>query len=122
MQQKSSKKSIIILIVVIILGGLAYLYFSGTPDDSAISSLTPSGTAGGDVAAEITSATRILSLLNQINSIKIDTEFFKSKVYMSLVDRMVVVPEQNVGRQNPFVAVPGTFVVERASETSAPRR
>ena len=49
--------------------------------------------------------TRVLSLLNQINSLKIDTSIFNSLVYRSLVDYSITIPEQNVGRPNPFAPI-----------------
>ncbi len=113
----SSKKNIIIIVVLILLAGGAYFYFSGTPTDSS-SSLEPEITP--EAAASVAEAARVLSLLNQINSIHIDTKFFESTVFKSLVDNMVVVPEQNVGRTNPFIAVPGTFAAP--AQSSVPRR
>lgn len=110
-------KNIIIIIIVLALFGGAYFYFSGTPKDSSASleaEVSPEATAS------IAEAARVLSLLNQINSIHIDTKFFESTVFKSLVDNQVVVPEQNVGRSNPFVAVPGAFAAP--AEPSASRR
>jgi len=91
------------------IGG--YFYFTGEPQDSS-SGLTSEGISDPQVAQQVASADRILSLLNQVNSINIDPEFFKSTVFRSLFDRAVNVPEQPVGRKNPFVPIPGTFVSE----------
>lgn len=113
----SSKKNIIIIIILVVLAGGAYFFFTGNPTDSS-SSLTAE--TSPEAAASVAEAAHVLSLLNQINSIHIDTKFFESTVFKSLVDNQVVVPEQNVGRPNPFVAVPGTFVAP--AQPSAPRR
>jgi predicted RNase H-related nuclease YkuK (DUF458 family) len=110
-------KNIIIILIVLALFGGTYFYFSGSPTDSE-SGLTSE--TSPEAAASVAEAAHVLSLLNQINSIHIDTKFFESTVFKSLVDNQVVVPEQNVGRPNPFVAVPGTFVAP--AQPSAPRR
>lgn len=107
MQQKSSKKSIIIVVVIIILALIAYFYFSGTPSDSSSSTLDMQSPESKD--AEVAGA-RVLSLLNQINSLKIDTAIFNDPTYKSLVDYSVEIPEQNVGRPNPFAPLSGTVL------------
>ena len=100
--QSSSKKGFFIVIILIVLGAGAYFYFQGTPSDSA-SSLSSSATAESTDASAV--GTRVLSLLNQINSLKIDTSIFNSLVYRSLVDYSITIPEQNVGRPNPFAPI-----------------
>jgi hypothetical protein len=79
-----------------------YFYSSGTPSDSSIATLIL------DKSAETTdveaAGARVLSLLNQINSLKIDTTLFDNPTYKSLIDYSITVPEQNVGRPNPFAA------------------
>ncbi len=112
----SSKKNSIVIIILVVLAGFAYFYFTGDPTDP--SALAPE--ASPEAAASVAEAAHVLSLLNQIQSIHIDTKFFESTVFKSLVDNMVVVPEQNVGRPNPFVAVPGAFAAP--AQPSAPRR
>lgn len=93
-----------ILIIVVALG--LYFYFKGDPDDTSISSLE------AEVSVESTEAleksARILSLLNQINSLKIDASIFESAVYKTLVDYTITIPEQDVGRPNPFAPIPGS--------------
>lgn len=97
MQPKSSKKPIIILVVVLVLAGLAYFYFTGTPTDT-MSGLNPSSSLETDNVQGM----RVLTLLNQITSLHIDPEFFKSASYSSLVDHTVPIYDQNVGKANPF--------------------
>ncbi len=99
-QQKSSKKPIIVIVIIIILALIAYFYFSGSPSDSSSTSLVEQKSpesADADAAG-----VRVLSLLNQISSLKIDTSIFDNPTYKSLVDYSITVPEQNVGRPNPF--------------------
>jgi flagellar basal body-associated protein FliL len=102
-QQTSSKTPLIIIILLVIVAIGAYFYFIGTPNTnttSSISQVTPLESAN---AEEVGS--RVLFLLNQINSLKIDTSIFSSTVYRSLVDYTISIPEQNVGRPNPFAPI-----------------
>lgn len=93
-------KSTIIIIAVAVLAGLAYFYVKGgTPSDtSALLQGTPVGVSGNR-------AGQILTLLNQINAIEIDTKIIESPVYKTLQDNTVPIPPQNVGRPNPFAPV-----------------
>lgn len=102
MQQKSSKKTLIIIAIVIVLGGVSYFYFTGTPKDDTALSVVGSET---DSEAAIVGS-RVLALLNQITSLKIDTALFQSPMYTSLVDHTVPIYEQNVGKDNPFYYTP----------------
>lgn len=105
--QGTSKKNLIIIIVVVIVAVGAYFYFSGAPDDSSVSSLEAEGSL--EAASSMAAGANVLNLLNQVSQINIDATFFESTAYKSLVDNTVVVPEQNVGRANPFAPVPGVF-------------
>ena len=49
---------------------------------------------------------------------ELDPAIFKDPAYKSLVDYSITIPEENVGRQNPFAPLSG-FVVQ--SSASAPR-
>jgi hypothetical protein len=110
-QAKSSKKTLWILIVIVVVAALIYFYTIGNPTDS--SSLTETDVAGSQDAQNVGS--RVLVLLNQINSLKIDSSIFGSATYRSLVDYSITIPEQPVGRQNPFAPIAGSV---RATTTS----
>ena len=97
MQRKSSTKSIIILVAIIALAALIYFYVSGTPKDT--SSVLVSDVQTTEVTDK---AQKIIALLNQANSLKIDASLFTSPVYKSLVDHTVPVQDQAVGKSNPF--------------------
>ncbi|HEY4503878.1 MAG TPA: hypothetical protein VJJ28_02115 [Candidatus Paceibacterota bacterium] len=105
MQKKSSKKPIIIVIVILTLIALTYFYFSGSPTDSS-PSLTSDESAKS--SAQIVGA-QVLVLLNQLNSLNIETKIFDTPVYKSLVDHTVTVLEQRVGKPNPFASSFGGF-------------
>lgn len=108
MQEKNSSKGTWIALIVIILVALGlYFYFKGSPTDT-FSSLQTSGTPESIEAQE--AATRVLVLLNQISSLRINDSIFQSAVYKSLVDYTITVPEQPVGRENPFAPISGDVV------------
>ena len=94
------------VIVIIILALGAYFYFKGEPDDSSTSSLEAEDSPENVEAQAV--GTRVLSLLNQINSLKIDASIFESAVYNTIVDYTITIPEQDVGRINPFAPIPGS--------------
>ncbi len=100
--QTSSKKSIISIVVI---GGLlmvVYFYFSGGSVPSDTGSFDESG-----VQNSATVGMNTLSLLNQIQSLRIDTSIFKDSTYKTLTDYSVIIPEVEVGRPNPFAPLPG---------------
>lgn len=110
MQQKSpSKGTFIALIAIVGISLLIYFYYKGTPNDSSTSSIETTGTAES-YDAKIASE-RVISLLNEIKSLKIDPSIFNSAVYKSLVDYSITVPEQFVGRVNPFEPIGGNIIV-----------
>lgn len=112
-QAKSSKKTFLILIVIIVVAALIYFYTMGNPTDN--SSLTRTDTAGSIEAQNVGS--RVLVLLNQINSLKIDSSIFSSDAYRSLVDYSITIPEQPVGRPNPFAPLPGSAPAPKTTST-----
>jgi RsiW-degrading membrane proteinase PrsW (M82 family) len=98
----SNKNTVIIgIILVVILAGAWYFYSKGSssPSTSQLVSTTPGGTATANVGANV------LTILNSVSSINIDTSFFSTPAYQSLVDYSITVPPQEVGRQNPFAPV-----------------
>ena len=113
MQQQSPSKGTFIVLILIVLVSLGiYFYYKGAPTDTG-SSLTTTSTVAS-VGAQA-AASRVLMLLNTINSLKIDGEIFKSPVYNSLVDYTITIPEQNVGRPNPFAPIGGSAVPSSTS-------
>lgn len=100
-------KSWITLVGVLLAGILIYYAFSG---NIAISedSLLMAQPEGEAASAEV------LNLLNQIQSLHIDASLFQSPAYQSLVDYTVPIPDQNVGRPNPFAPIPGVRDSESA--------
>lgn len=96
----SSTKTVIIFIAILLIGVLMYFYTLGGANDSSISSLEGQGMIGNEDSQII--GARVLSILNQINSIKIDKTIFDNPIYSILLDHSVEIPPQNVGKVNPF--------------------
>ena len=99
--------------MIIVVAALIYFYTMGTPTDS--SSLTQTNTAASAEVQNVGS--RVLVLLNQINSLKIDSSIFAGDAYRSLVDYSNTIPEQPVGRQNPFAPLPGSAPAPKTTST-----
>ena len=95
------KKSTIAIIVIIVAAAGAYFYFEGGSSPVDYSSLQPQQGGAGDLGAQV------LSLLNQIRSLRIDTSLFSDPGYQTLRDYSVPIPVQGVGRANPFAPLPG---------------
>ena len=105
----SSNKKYIIALVVIVIGALGYyFYVSGSPASSADSSLDMA--PGQDQIGA-----QVLTLLNTVKTLHVDPTFFKSSVFQSLTDNTVPIPEENVGRANPFAPIAGAVEVATPS-------
>ena len=101
MKKASSYKSLIGIIIII--GAVIVTYIAISKGPTETDSLLQSQASP---EATIVSA-RILNLLNQIQSLKIDTTLFKDPAYQTLVDYSVPIPPVDVGRPNPFAPIPG---------------
>jgi hypothetical protein len=110
----SSTKTVIIFVVILIIGALMYFYTLGGPDDASITSLDQQGILIGGEDTQIIGA-RVLSLLNEINTLRIDKSIFDDPVYKILLDHTVQIPEQNVGRANPFEPYSSSIVTPGAT-------
>ncbi|MEN9524457.1 MAG: hypothetical protein RL536_526 [Candidatus Parcubacteria bacterium] len=96
-------------VIVVVL--LIYFYFSGGSSTNTQSGLTQIENAN---SAQV--GMRVLNLLQQIRSLKIDTSLFKDQAYTTLLDYTVTIPEIPVGRPNPFAPLPGE--VSRSASAS----
>ncbi len=106
MQQKSPSKGTFIALGVIALVALAlFFYYKGNPSDGSLSSVNTITTPESSEAK--IASDKILILLNQISQLQIKDSIFKSAVFNSLVDYSITIPEQPVGRANPFAPVGG---------------
>ena len=48
---------------------------------------------------------QILSSLNKVKGIKMDSDFLKDQTFQSLQDFTVTIPKQNAGRRDPFATI-----------------
>ena len=100
MHTKSLNKNWIYLGIIVVVAGLIYFYINGS-SSSGSSAVTASSDANAAVGAQV------LGLLNQIQSLHIDTTIFVDPGYKTLRDYSVVIPPVNVGRPNPFAPLAG---------------
>jgi len=100
MHTKSLNKNWIWLVIIIVVAAVGYFYVNGS---GAGSSSTLSATSDANAAV----GAQVLGLLNQIQSLRIDTTIFNDPGYKTLRDYSVVIPPVNVGRPNPFAPLPG---------------
>lgn len=110
MKNSSSKNAIIAIVIILVVFAGGYFYFKGNPNDSAVSSLDVIGGPGEGNSDAGVKGSQILLLLSQIKSINIDTSIFNNQMYKSLIDYTVEVPQQNVGKVNPFAEFVGSSV------------
>ncbi len=109
MNKGQINKKLMITMGILLLAALIY-YFYNSGSSKPTTSLVVGRDVGGVGAQE-------LQLLNQIRSLRIETDLFKDPAYTSLVDYSVAIKSENVGRPNPFApvaGVPSPFAVEPA--------
>lgn len=85
---------------IVVFGVMIFVYYSYFPNGFGSSSYleeTNTDQVGGQV----------LSLLNQVEQIDIHADFFENPNFKALVDYTVPIPEEKVGRPNPFAPIPG---------------
>jgi len=122
-------KIVLTIIAVVVLGLIAYAYLSseGAPQSS---DLVVSSSDNGIVGADI------LSSLNEVNSLTLDTQIFTDIDSLQLQDFSQDLPQNvPVGRENPFQPInfaksgstgvlpggPQTFATSTAAAPSAPK-
>lgn len=103
MQQQSSSKGVFIALGIIVIATfMLYFYFEGKPTDND-SVLDVSSSV--ESTAVLAKSRNVLTLLNQIRTLEIKTAIFDSSIYKNLVDYTIEIPEQPVGRFNPFASM-----------------
>ena len=114
-------RNIIIFVGIAAIFVAIYIFFTGgsEPEDSLVSSSSsPTSSAAPDEQNTIVSSEQnqiaqdFLSLLLNIKSIKLDDSIFSDDAFNSLRDSSIVlVPDGNEGRPNPFAPL-GTDNIE----------
>ncbi len=111
------KNIIIILIVIAVVGGGVYWY----RQNYAVKSDT-------NVAVSVTSTPKVgqktLTLLGQVKALNLDTSIFNDQAFISLQEYNKIIPEQPVGRINPFAPLKrsGATTVKATSSNTIIRR
>ncbi|MDB5238925.1 MAG: hypothetical protein JWO00_260 [Candidatus Parcubacteria bacterium] len=100
MKKSTSHTGLIVVVIVVALAAVGYFYTQGSSVPAGSTGLTATNGSGDVGLAEI-------NLLNQIESIRMDSSLFQNPTYLSLKDYTVEIPSQNVGRPNPFAPIPG---------------
>lgn len=97
------KNIIIIIVVATVLFFAVSFIKGGSKDDSLLQSVanTPKG---ADVIGS-----EIIQALNQIETLQLDRSVFEDPVYRSLVDRSQPIPQEPIGRENPFAPIDVNF-------------
>jgi hypothetical protein len=93
MQFIKDNKMYILVIALAVVGLWAYMtYFTGDGSDASLTTNQTSSPLSSDV----------LVTLSNLHTIKLDTTIFDDPLFRSLGDFSVAIPEQPVGRRNPF--------------------
>ncbi|HEV8666219.1 MAG TPA: hypothetical protein VN665_00010 [Candidatus Paceibacterota bacterium] len=97
------KKNMVAIGAGVVLLGAIYVYMTYfSPPPAA--TLTTSD-------ANATISQNLLVTLQNLHTIKLDNSIFSEPAFQSLTDFGVVIPQQNVGRRDPFLPVAGTATV-----------
>jgi hypothetical protein len=98
------KKNILItsiLSTIIIVTVVGAFYFSTVSAQSGLVTTTENvGGASSDVVAQ-----KLVSKINILRSVTLKGDMFKSPSFISLVDWSKPLPDQEVGRNNPFAPI-----------------
>ena len=97
-------KKILIPIFVVLALGLCYLYYNNSIGTSTTSLVSQNETTRANSGAIVVGA-EIISLLDRLDAIKLDTSLFSEATFQSLKDFSIVLRSQAVGRPNPFAAI-----------------
>ena len=98
---KSTITTIIVVIVIIIAGGIYFWKLGNSSAGGTNLVVSQVNNSSISVGADE------LALLNQVNTIRIRSDFFSSDIFLSLQDMVQPVQTVDMFRTNPFAPVPG---------------
>lgn len=98
MQFLKNNKMLVLGGVVVIAAAFVYFTFL-SPDDAGVPEVTSTGASNSPVTQDL------LLSLTTLHVISLDNSIFRSDVFLSLSDFGVQIPEEVVGRRNPFAPV-----------------
>ncbi len=96
-------KTFIIILILAALGFLGYSYY-GSPSSSAPKALSVQ-TGSGVTDQGLVVGQKTLSLLRELDKVKIDHGIFSSAAFQSLQDFGVEIQSEAIGRPDPFAPV-----------------
>lgn len=107
-------KKIILIIGTLLVVFFLYTTFFGSEntEEELLTSSVQQPTANQVVGTEIVSA------LNQIESLKLSRDIFEDPVFQSLIDRSEPLPEEPVGKINPFSPIGSAVIRQNTNSTS----
>ena len=118
------KNALLFLGIAVVLILVYVFLFRGDNKDEAdlvSSSATPVPTSANPSEANSALARDFLSLLLNIKSIKLDDSIFSDPAFLTLRDSSIVlVPDGNEGRPNPFAPIGSDIISSPAPAPSAP--
>lgn len=112
-------KKIIIILAVAIIIFLVYAFMSGSEPQGSESLLTSSNQQQNQSTQSRIVGNEIVAALNQIETLKLSRDIFDDPVFRSLVDRSQPLPNEPVGKTNPFSPI-GSEVAPRQRSTTTP--
>ncbi|MDE2188767.1 MAG: hypothetical protein KGJ35_03520 [Patescibacteria group bacterium] len=120
-QHSSNNKTTVIIAIVllVVLVGGWYFYKSGSSSQGSSALVSSSAGSYGTNQSNGAIGADVLSILQSVSSIRIDSNFFNDPSYQSLVDYSITVPPQSVGRVNPFAPVGSSGIVNSASAANS---
>lgn len=98
-------KKIIIVVLVIVLAFILFVIIKGSGEeegDGLLTSTVNNSVAGTQASGADTIGAEIITALNQIDSLKLETTIFEDPVFRQLIDKSQPLAEEPVGRENPF--------------------
>lgn len=101
-------KKILIIVGVLIISFVLFMLLKGDgKNDELLTVETNSSIPGQNAASDAASivGVEIIQALNQINALNLDKTIFERPVYISLIDRSQEIPEEPIGRPNPFAPI-----------------
>ncbi len=98
-------KKFIIPIVIVLVLGFFYVYYTQTETQGETGSLVSQNAVAGNSRATIAVGAEIISLLEKLDRITLDTALFQQPTFQSLRDFSITLRPQPVGRPNPFAPI-----------------
>ncbi len=107
-----------IVLISLIIAVVLLVYFAYASLNKPLALLT------SDKSTSLIGSTVSLNILASLRIITLDNSIFSDPAFISLIDFGVVIPEEPVGRRNPFAPVQSIVISTASSsgaKTSAPR-